>query len=85
MVVQICLSKECWQHMNSVGWDPRGVYGHCSKLAHMPVSTKESLEDLIGQAGDHVSRDAKKQSGGAPERTFLYNATSSRHMGNLSG
>ena len=50
----------------------------------MGVSTKECLEDLIGQSSDHVSRDAKKHSGGMPERTVFYNATSSRHRARVA-
>ena len=64
--------------METFKWDPRAIYTHCMNIASMPISTKESLEDLIGETGDHVSRDAKKQSGGMPERSFFYNTLSAR-------
>ncbi|CAE7356003.1 HMCN1 [Symbiodinium sp. CCMP2592] len=78
VLANLLSEADCWRHMEHFQWDPRAVYTHCLRLASMPISTKESLEDLIGETGDHVSRDAKKQSGAMPERSFFYNCTSSR-------
>ena len=64
--------------MERWNWAPGAIHGHCCKLANMPVTTKESLEDVIGETADHVSRDSKKNSGSQPERTFYYNTISGR-------
>ena len=72
------LLQEAWQHMDAFQWAPGAIYSHCQKLAAMPVTTKEALEDLIGEAMDHVSRDSKKSSGAQPERTYYYNCISTR-------
>ena len=42
------------------------------------MSTKDVLEDLIGESKDVATRDQKKASGQAPERTFFYNTRSGR-------
>ena len=64
--------------MEHFDWVPEAIYEHCRHIASMPVTTKESLEDLIGEASDHASRDAKKGSGSQPERVFYYNSISNR-------
>ena len=64
--------------MDNFHWAPEAIYEHCRHIANMPVTTKESLEDLIGETSDHASKDAKKGSGSQPERVFYYNSISSR-------
>ena len=51
-------------------------YQHIELLAQGMVSTKEVLEDVIGQTKDVASRDQKRQTGRTAERTFFYNTRS---------
>ena len=46
-------------------------------LGNTILSTKESLEDVIGDATDHQTRDQKLQ-GSSEERVFFHNAMSQR-------
>ena len=47
-------------------------------LAQGMLTTKEVLEDVIGQTKDVASRDQKRSSGQAAERTFFYSSRSGR-------
>ena len=42
------------------------------------MTTKDVLEDLIGEAKDKATRDQKRETGQTPERTFFYNTRSGR-------
>ena len=57
---------------------PNAVYAHVHRLASTSISTKETLEDVIGDISDSVSRDAKWTSLTSPERVFFNNVHSGR-------
>ena len=53
------MAKEFWDHAEHFEWQPDAFYKHVYRLASTLVSTKESLEDVIGDISDHVKRDQK--------------------------
>jgi hypothetical protein len=71
-------AKEFWDHANHYGWSPSAFYDHLHTLASTLCSTKESLEDLLGDVTDHCTRDQKRQSSNSEERTFFYSSISKR-------
>ena len=54
------------------------MYGHIHRLASNLISTKESLEDVIGILSDRAKRDVKSVLGLSPERLFYQAATCAR-------
>ncbi|CAL1163263.1 unnamed protein product, partial [Cladocopium goreaui] len=70
--------KEFWMHAKEHRWSPNAVYAHVHRLASTSISTKETLEDVIGDISDSVSRDAKWTSLTSPERVFFNNVHSGR-------
>ena len=71
-------SQEFWRHCETFEWSPECCYEHVATLATGMISTKEVLEDRIGQTKDVAARDQKRQSGQTAERTFFYNTRSGR-------
>lgn len=71
-------SKEFWAHCRAFQFSPDCIYAHVHKLASTCISTKESLEDIIGDLGDHIARDSKPSSLTSPERVYFNNANSKR-------
>ena len=70
--------EEFWIHARHFNWDPRALYAHVHRLASTCISTKEGLEDIIGDVSDHVTRDAKWSSQISPERVLFNNVHSQR-------
>ena len=70
-------AQELWLHGAANGWDPKVLWNHIHFLGNAILSTKESLEDIIGDASDHQVRDQKLQ-GSSEERVFYHNAMSQR-------
>ena len=54
-------SQEFWRHCETFEWSPECCYEHVATLATGMISTKEVLEDIIGQTKDVAARDQKRQ------------------------
>ena len=71
--------QEVSAHARRFNWDVRSFYGYIWQLSGAQISTKETLEDCLGDLTDIYSRDKKggsKQM--APERVFLHYTMSER-------
>ncbi len=71
--------QEVWAHARRFNWDVRSFFGFIWQLSGAQISTKETLEDCLGDLTDIYSRERK---GGnrqmAPERVFLHYTMSER-------
>ena len=71
-------AEETWDHAQAHKWNVHSIYEHVDRLASTLLSTKESLEDLLGDLGDRASRDSKVAFNVTPERLFMQSTLSSR-------
>lgn len=70
--------KELWDHAIAQRWAARSLYTHVAYLASTLVSTKESLEDLLGDLSSHVQNDVSNPFLVTPERLFFQATISER-------
>ena len=71
-------SQECWRHFENHEWRAGAIYGHVHRLASCLVSTKESLEDIIGTLTDRAQRDTRTPLNLTPERLFFQSSRCAR-------
>lgn len=69
------LCEDTWDHCEFFQWQLNAFYSHLHRLADTVASTKENLEDNIGEVGRLTAKNTNFQS---PERTFFCTATSKR-------
>ena len=67
--------QELWAHLRNHNMDIASIYEHIYYLGSCLFSTKDQIEDVIG---DHDNRDMKPSSSGSFERMFFYQAISHR-------
>ena len=70
--------QETWNHAKAHNWSAASVYAHVHRLASSILSTKESLEDILGDLGDRATRDSKTSLNISPERLFMQASLSKR-------
>ena len=57
--------QEFWDHAAHFLWRRSAVWDHVWFLSNRLLTTKQSMEDLIGTIADHTARDQKAQLSGA--------------------
>ena len=75
---QLRAFKETWDHCDHFAWSPAACFAHIHYLGTGLISTKDVLEDCIGEMKDISTRDQKRATGQQPERTFFYGTVSGR-------
>ena len=70
--------QECWRQLEENNFQAESIYHHAYLLGSTLFTTKDQLEDVIGDVGDHDKRDSKSSILGSPERLFYNQAMSAR-------
>ena len=69
--------QEFWDHAVAHKWEIDALWKHVWLLSTKWVTTKHSMEDLIGSVSDHTARDQKREHQ-SMERMFFFLANSRR-------
>ena len=71
--------QELWSHGRRHSWEPRALYAHVFKLFDTHISTKEALEDVIGELSYFArSRNKNIFKSLSPEKALVKNCCSVR-------